>query len=123
MPPDIRIKRVYEPADPQDGIRVLVDRVWPRGMTKERVQADFWLKDAAPGTELRKWYCHDPLKWDEFRKLYYQELDTKPEIVARLLGLAAEKPLTLLFASHERDLNQAAALRRYLLLKSGKPAR
>jgi uncharacterized protein YeaO (DUF488 family) len=119
MPPDIRIKRVYEPADPRDGFRVLVDRVWPRGMTKERVQADLWLKEAAPGTELRKWYCHDPLKWEEFKILYFQELDAKPEIVARLLNLALHKPLTLLFASHEQILNQAAALKEYLLSKSG----
>lgn len=119
MPPDIRIKRVYEPAGPQDGFRVLVDRVWPRGMTKDRVQADLWLKDVAPGTELRKWYSHDPLKWEEFKKLYFQELDAKPEIIGRLLDLAVEKPLTLLFASHEQILNQAAALKEYLLSKSG----
>lgn len=118
MPLDIRIKRVYEPATPQDGSRVLVDRVWPRGMTRERVQADLWLKEAAPGTDLRKWYCHDPLKWEEFKKLYFEELDAKPETVTRLLDLAVDKPLTLLYASREQVLNQAAALKEYLLSKS-----
>jgi uncharacterized protein YeaO (DUF488 family) len=71
----IQTKRVYEPANSRDGVRVLVDRVWPRGMTKERVHADLWLKDAAPSTDLRKWFGHDPAKWNEFRNRYFSELD------------------------------------------------
>ncbi len=115
---EIQIKRVYDPFDAQDGYRILVDRVWPRGMTKEGVHADLWLKEAAPSSELRKWYCHDPLKWDEFKKLYIQELDENPLIVDKLLAFAAERRLTLLYASREQELNQAVVLRDYLLSRS-----
>ncbi len=79
---DIQTKRVYEPASPQDGFRVLVDRVWPRGRTKEQVRADLWLKEIAPSTELRKWFGHDRSKWEEFKSRYFSELDAKPEIVS-----------------------------------------
>ncbi len=75
MVADIRTKRVYEPVDPQDGYRVLVDRLWPRWLTKERVQIDLWLKEAAPSTELRKWFHHDLAMWEEFKRRYFSELD------------------------------------------------
>jgi uncharacterized protein YeaO (DUF488 family) len=111
---DIRVKRVYDPADPQDGFRVLVDRVWPRGMTKEKVRADLWLKEIAPSTSLRKWFGHDRLRWVEFKSRYFSELAAAPE-VSRLLAEAEKGRLTLLFSSHDTECNQAVALREYLL--------
>lgn len=114
----IQTKRVYDPADRKDGLRVLVDRLWPRGLSKERVQADQWVKDAAPGTELRKWFGHDPAKWDEFRKRYIAELNAKPEVVERLLELAAKGRVTLLFSARDTRHNQAVALKDYLLSMS-----
>lgn len=119
---DIRIKRVYEPAAPHDGFRVLVDRVWPRGMTKEQVQADLWYKDMAPSTGLRKWFGHDPAKWEAFKRRYFLELDAQPEAVARLLDQAAKGRLMLLFAARDAEHNQAVALREYLLSQSKKQA-
>jgi uncharacterized protein YeaO (DUF488 family) len=120
---DIRTKRVYDPADRHDGFRVLVDRVWPRGMTKQRLQAALWLKDVAPSTALRKWFGHDPSRWEAFKKRYFSELDAKPGDVARLLDEAAKRRLTLLFSARDAEYNQAAALREYLLSRSKKRAR
>lgn len=114
---DIQTKRVYEPAHPQDGFRVLVDRVWPRGKTKEQVRADLWLKDVAPSTALRKWFNHDRSKWEAFKNRYYAELDANPQAVTRLLEKAAEGRLTLLFSARDVDYNQAVALKEYLLLR------
>ncbi len=113
--PDIRTKRVYEPASPSDGARILVDRVWPRGMSEERARADLWLKEVAPSTALRKWYAHEVERWPEFTRRYARELDERPEEVSLLLMLAAEGPLTLLFSAHDPEHNQAVALRSYLL--------
>lgn len=112
---EIQTKRVYEPADKKDGARVLVDRVWPQGLSRERVQADQWLKDAAPGTALRKWFAHDRSKWDEFRKRYASELDAKPEVLEQLLELAAKGRFTLLYSARDTRCNQAVALKEYLL--------
>lgn len=114
---DIATKRVYDPAGPQDGFRVLVDRVWPRGMTKEQVQADLWLKDVAPSTALRTWFAHDPSKWGEFKKRYFAELDARRESVTRLLDAAAKGRLTLLFSARDLSHNQAVALKEYLLAR------
>jgi uncharacterized protein YeaO (DUF488 family) len=111
---DIRTKRVYEPASPDDGFRVLVDRVWPRGMTKEQVMADLWLKEVAPSKALRKWFGHDRSKWEEFKGRYFSELDAEPAAVARLLDEAGEGCLTLLFSARDAECNQAVALRQYL---------
>ncbi|MBI4634262.1 MAG: DUF488 domain-containing protein [Deltaproteobacteria bacterium] len=119
---DIRTKRIYEPANPHDGFRVLVDRVWPRGMTKERIQAGLWLKDIAPSTTLRKWFGHDRPKWEAFKSRYFSELDAKPEVVARLLDEVEKGRLTLLFSAHDAEYNQAVALREYLLSRSKKVA-
>jgi len=118
--PDIQIKRVYEPAQPEDGVRVLVDRLWPRGLTKERLGAEKWLKRVAPSAETRKLCEHDPAKrdearWQEVRRSYRAELDSKPQEVAELLSLAQKGRLTLLFASRDPEFNQAAVLRDYLL--------
>lgn len=113
------IKRVYEPAGPEDGYRILVDRLWPRGLSKEQVQG-VWLKDAAPSAALRNWYGHDPAKWPEFKTRYFSELDANPAVVARLKDEAAKGPLTLLYASRNTEINQAVALREYLLTRSEK---
>jgi uncharacterized protein YeaO (DUF488 family) len=112
---DVQTKRVYEPARPADGYRVLVDRIWPRGLTKEQVHADLWLEDVAPSTALRKWSGHDRSKWQEFRTRYHTELDAHPEAVAELLNAAGSKRLTLLFSARDTECNQAVALRDYLL--------
>jgi uncharacterized protein YeaO (DUF488 family) len=114
----IRTKRVYEPFAPHDGLRVLVDRVWPRGMTKEQVQADLWLKAVAPSTALRKWFGHDRSKWVAFKSHYFMELAANPEAVARLLDEAEKGPVTLLYSAHECEYNQAVALKDYLLAQS-----
>lgn len=111
---DIRLKRVYEPAAPEDGARVLVDRLWPRGLSAEKVQAALWLKEIAPSNELRKAYHHDPARWDEFKARYFAELDANPAPVQQLLALAAPGRLTLLFAARDVQHNQAVALRDYL---------
>ena len=118
----ISAKRVYDPPDPTDGLRVLVDRVWPRGMTKEQVAADLWLKEAAPGTGLRQWFGHDRARWEEFRSRYFAELDSRPESVVQLLEAAAQGPLTLLFSARDTECNQAVALRDYLLARTGRAA-
>jgi uncharacterized protein YeaO (DUF488 family) len=117
---DIGTKRVYEPANPSDGFRVLVDRIWPRGMTKEQAQADVWLKDAAPSTALRKWFGHDQSKWEGFKSRYFSELDAQPEVVAMLLDETAKGRVTLLFSARDADHNQAVALREYLLSRHRK---
>ncbi len=112
---DIQTKRVYDPSNPRDGVRILVDRVWPRGMTKEQVLADRWLKDVAPSTALRKWFGHDRLKWGAFKLRYFSELDAKPEAMEMLINEAAKGQLTLLFSARDTECNQAVALRECLL--------
>ncbi len=119
---DIRTKRVYEPIKPDDGLRILVDRVWPRGMTKEQVMADLWLKEAAPSTALRKWFGHDRLKWGTFKARYFLELDAKPEAIETLINEATKGRLTLLFSARDTECNQAVALREHLLSQFKKRA-
>ena len=114
MPENVRIKRVYEPAAKSDGARILVDRVWPRGMTKEKAALDLWLKEIAPSTALRKWFGHDPVRWDEFRQRYGKELDGSPEPVSQLKDMIAKGPVTLLYSAHDAEHNQAVALLEYL---------
>lgn len=108
----IRVRRVYDDPSPQDGARVLVDRVWPRGLRKDAARLDEWAKDVAPSTELRTWYHHDPAKFDEFRQRYTAELEQPGprEALSRLRALAADGPVTLLTATKEVDLSQAAVL-------------
>ena len=115
----ITIKRVYEPADQHDGYRILVDRVWPRGLKKEQVAVELWLKDAAPSTDLRKWFGHDRERWVEFKKRYFAELDQQTDAVSMLMHIAKEKPLILLYSAHDTECNQAVALKEYLLKKLG----
>ncbi len=110
----IQIKRAYETASETDGTRVLVDRLWPRGISKERAHIDYWLKEAAPSTELRQWYHHDPEKWDEFKKRYYQELDSHPDVIEQLKKIVNQGRVTFIFGSKEETHNNAAALKEYL---------
>jgi uncharacterized protein YeaO (DUF488 family) len=113
----LRTKRVYEPPTAADGRRILVDRLWARGLSKAGARIDFWAKAVAPSTKLRQWYRHDPDKWVEFRRRYFGELDANPEGVAELRANLGRGPVTLLFSSKESRLNNAAALREYLEAK------
>ncbi|HEY6739517.1 MAG TPA: DUF488 family protein [Actinopolymorphaceae bacterium] len=110
--PRIRIRRVYDEPSSDDGARVLVDRIWPRGLTKEKARLDEWIKDVAPSGELRTWYGHDPERFDEFRRRYLAELgrSTTREAVERLRKLGDERGLTLLTASKDLERSQAAVL-------------
>ncbi len=112
--PRIRTKRIYETPDATDGRRILVDRVWPRGMTKKRLRADVWLKTVAPSTELRNWFKHDPSKWNGFKARYYKELDQNPEGIATLFNALKKGLVTLLYSAKDSDHNQAVALKEYL---------
>jgi len=111
----IRIKRVYEAPDAADGQRVLVDRLWPRGISKDKAQLQQWMKEIAPSTELRTWFGHDPDKWEEFRRRYGEELRAKTELLAALRELARTAPLTLVYSAHDELHNQAVVLREVLL--------
>ena len=119
---DIMMKRVYDPFSPEDGYRVLVGRLWPRGLNRERVQASMWLKEAAPSTPLRKWFGHDPAKFEEFRHRYLEELSEKPEVIAGLLELASKGRVTLLYAARDPECNHAVVLRDYLLSREASGA-
>jgi uncharacterized protein YeaO (DUF488 family) len=109
-----RLKRVYEKEERDDGVRYLVERLWPRGMKKTSLRIDGWLKDAAPSTELRKWFGHDPEKWEEFRRRYFDELDRAPEAWAPIRDAARRGAVTLLYSSHDTEHNNAAALKEYI---------
>jgi uncharacterized protein YeaO (DUF488 family) len=109
----IRIKRVYLPLEKSDGQRVLVDRLWPRGLSKDAAHLTLWLKEAGPSTELRKWFGHDPARWDEFRSRYLQELKDNPAM-ATLRELAEKGDLTLLYSAHDEAHNQAVVLADFL---------
>jgi len=110
----LKIKRVYDPVSPDDGKRVLVDRLWPRGIKKEKAQIDEWLKEISPSNELRKWYSHDPAKWAEFKKRYKKELVEKSELLKRIKAEAKKQTVTLLFSTKELELNNAVALKEIL---------
>jgi uncharacterized protein YeaO (DUF488 family) len=109
---NVKARRIYDPALPEDGTRVLVDRIWPRGVSKARAQLDEWCKDIAPSTELRKWYSHDPALFDEFARRYRDELSEPPRAsaLAHLHDLAKKRALTLLTATKNADLSEAAVL-------------
>ncbi|RMD80370.1 MAG: DUF488 family protein [Gammaproteobacteria bacterium] len=110
----IRVKRVYDPPAPEDGARVLVDRLWPRGLRREAARLDHWAREAAPSDALRRWYGHDPARWEAFRERYFAELDARPEAWRPLLARARRGRLTLLHAARDRERNNAVALRDYL---------
>jgi len=110
----IRTKRVYDESSGDDGIRILVDRLWPRGISKEKALLDRWEKDLAPSTELRRWFGHDPAKWEEFLRRYRAELEGKEEELDRLRQEAADATVTLLYAAKDEEQNNAVALKRYI---------
>jgi uncharacterized protein YeaO (DUF488 family) len=111
---NIRIKRVYERPDPADGTRILVDRLWPRGLTKAKASVDLWLKEIAPSTELRKWFGHDPAKWAEFKTRYHAELQANDEAVARLKAASAQGTVTLVYGAKDEAHNEAVVLQQFL---------
>ncbi len=110
----LKIKRVYEPPSRDDGKRILIDRLWPRGLKKENAHIDEWVKDVAPSTGLRQWFNHDPGKWGEFKKRFFAELDAERESVESIILAARKGTVTLLFGSKEERFNNAAALKEYL---------
>jgi uncharacterized protein YeaO (DUF488 family) len=113
----VAVKRVYDPAQRSDGTRFLVERLWPRGVKKEALQLDGWLKDVAPSDALRRWFGHDPQKWKDFRRRYFAELNRKPEAWQPLLEAAREGPVTLLYSARDLEHNNALALKDYLQTK------
>jgi len=112
---DIKLKRAYEPPSAGDGTRVLIDRLWPRGISKQKAKLDYWMKDIAPSTELRKWFGHDPKRWAEFRRRYAAELREHPDLIAELRFLARKSLITLVYAAHDESHNDAVVLRDVLL--------
>ena len=115
---EVKIKRVYDAPDGDDGTRILVDRLWPRGLTKERACVDLWLKDIAPSTELRKWFGHDPAKWEQFRERYHRELEANVNLVSLLKEKLKGGAVTLLFAAKDAEHNEAVALQEWLNRRS-----
>lgn len=109
------VKRIYEPVHHADGFRVLVDRLWPRGISKTAAQLDEWMPDLAPSTALRQWFNHDPARWVEFCRRYHEELKTKDSLITALFKQAGTQPITLLYSAKDEQHNQAVALRRFLL--------
>ena len=110
----IKVKRAYEPVSRQDGTRFLVERLWPRGFSKAKLHIDAWLKDAGPSTGLRKWFSHDPEKWDEFRERYARELETRPDAWHPIVDAARDGVVTLVYSSHDTEHNNAVALQQFL---------
>jgi uncharacterized protein YeaO (DUF488 family) len=110
----VRVKRAYDPIGPIDGQRVLVDRLWPRGLKKESLGLHQWLKDAGPSDALRRWFGHKTPRWPEFRRRYFIELDAKPDVTQQLMKLMLTGPVTLVYSARDRDHNQAVALKDYL---------
>jgi uncharacterized protein YeaO (DUF488 family) len=110
----LKIKRVYEPPDPADGTRILVDRLWPRGLTKEKAHVALWLKEIAPSTELRKWFGHEPDKWENLKARYHAELDANEEQVALLRAEIAKGTVTLVYGARNEEHNNAVVLKEFL---------
>jgi len=110
----IKIKRAYDIPSDDDGYRILVDRLWPRGISKEKAKIDFWPKGLSPSTELRRWYSHDPEKWNEFKSRYFAELDGNIELLDELLEYVHKGTVTFIYSSKEKRLNNAVALKEYL---------
>jgi uncharacterized protein YeaO (DUF488 family) len=119
----IRLKRAYDPLSRTDGTRFLVERLWPRGVSKATLRLDAWLKEVGPSTALRKWFSHDPEKWREFRRRYFRELDSRPEAWEPIVSAARRGTVTLVFSSHDTEHNNAVALREYVQAKSRRPSR
>lgn len=111
----LRLKRAYEPPAPEDGVRILVDRLWPRGLSKEKAAVDHWMKDIAPSAELRKWFGHDPERWSEFRRRYREELRRHGALLDQIGDLAADSAITLVYSAHDEEHNDAVVLREALV--------
>ncbi|HWB07659.1 MAG TPA: DUF488 family protein [Pirellulales bacterium] len=109
------LKRAYDPASSEDGCRVLVERLWPRGVSKSRAKIDAWLRDVAPSAELRKWYGHDPERWEEFRRRYWGELRSNPQAVQELRAKERRGNVTLVYATHDAEHSGALALQQFLI--------
>jgi uncharacterized protein YeaO (DUF488 family) len=110
----IRLKRAYEQSSRNDGFRILVERLWPRGVTKAKAALDLWLKDVAPTPELRRWFGHDPAKWKQFERRYWKELKARPAAVALLRQKIKQGTVTLVYAAHDEEHNGARALKEFL---------
>ncbi|HEY8459325.1 MAG TPA: DUF488 domain-containing protein [Blastocatellia bacterium] len=110
----IKLKRAYEKPARDDGERILVERLWPRGLTKAKAKVDLWMKDIAPSAELRKWFGHDPDKWDEFRRRYQKELKSKGDLIKLLKRKAKAGAITLIYAARDEEHNSAVALKQFL---------
>lgn len=110
----IRLKRAYEPPAPDDGQRILVDRLWPRGIAKDTARIDLWLKEVAPSNDLRTWFGHDPALWDEFRQRYFLELERNPEALAPLRAEMRNGPVTLVYGAKDEAHNNAVALKEFI---------
>ena len=119
----LRIKRTYDPPAPGDGRRILVERLWPRGMKKEAVAADVWMKEVAPSTQLRQWFSHQVERWEEFRRRYREELDAHPDAWEPILDAAKRGTVTLLYSAHDVLHNGAVVLRDYLVERQAKQSR
>ena len=115
----IKTKRVYDPPQPDDGKRILVDRLWPRGLSREAANIDLWVRELAPSNELRKWYGHDPEKWEEFKSRYRAELQVNQTHLTALLNFIGNGRVTLLYSSKENEINNATALRAYIEAEAG----
>lgn len=115
----VKAKRIYAEPAKADGTRVLVDRVWPRGVSKEKAAVDRWLKEVAPSTELRKWFGHDPARWEGFKARYFQELDGQGEAIESLVEAARHGTVTLVYAARDTEHNNAVALKEYLEARLG----
>jgi len=118
-PLKVNLKRAYEAPAKSDGQRILVDRVWPRGVTKEEILINDWVKDVAPSTALRKWFNHEPPKWNEFKRRYFRELEERPDALKRLLAKARAGTMTLVFGAKDAAHNNAMALKEYLERHAG----
>jgi uncharacterized protein YeaO (DUF488 family) len=119
----IRLKRAYDAMSRTDGTRFLVERLWPRGVSKATLQLDAWLKEVGPSTALRNWFSHDPEKWREFRRRYFRELDSRPEAWKPIVSAARRGTDTLVYSSHDTEHNNAVALQEYVQTKSRRPPR
>ncbi len=113
----IQVKRIYEKRGPNDGFRILVDRIWPRGMRRDDASVDLWLQEIAPSTALRRWFGHDPTRWEEFKRRYFEELSRKGDLVEQIRSRAARQDVTLLYAARDEEHNNAVSLRDYLAAK------
>lgn len=119
----IGLKKVYEAVEVKDGKRFLIERLWPRGIKKAALELDAWIKEAGPSDKLRRWFGHDPVKWDEFRRRYFAELDSRPGVLQPILKAASEDEVTLLYSSHDTEHNNAVALKEYLESKMSRANR